>query len=1277
MMFFNEVICVSIKDIDFPCVKRLNNGYYLMLAANGIYLYNPNLTSKIDILIFGERRMQYNYHSYSSNIAQFLNEDDGYIIGLILNTTYIISKDGKYLTQYTLDYIKHKKLPIIAYGHSNYEYYYFIIEIEVGELIFKNYIYNSEKNSVYYDNSYKFSIGTDKFNCTDCQLMYYLNSKVIICFYGNWITTFYKVFNISNFSSITEISELQGEVQNAGGQFFKSAVTNDRNKVGSCSQHVGDLVCFVYDIDSNNHTDSIIIVNENVCDTEPIDMLIGYFPETEKFIFACILHVDVFLGIFSLDNEYNLYNATGLIDSNIYGIPNKVNLVYSKNQKYAILTDADEKTLFEIDLIESNKINDFPSIGSGPLICDNYYSYNKTYCIDTVPDCYYCNSSYYKTIENCHENCLTCNKGPTNKNHNCITCKTSKFYDLGNCVDKCPYGYFIDIDNFSKCKCTNDIKCHKCIEESLENNLCLSCNNDKGYYQKFEDKERNATFINCYKNLEGYYLDNDVYKKCFDTCKTCKELGDNNNHKCLECRNNYEFKNYLGVRQNCYEKCDNYYYFDSLNKYHCIDICPNEYNKLIYNKKECIDKCENDQIYKYEYENLCYEKCPLNTKPSTSNNYLCEKIDEENTKCEIIKRELNDSIKEISINDINKLTKEFFLDSIATNNTIIEYSNNNISIYIYKNNSCLETTSSSAPKVNFGTCNEKLKEEYNISEDLITSVININIKENSRPLTTYTFSNPKTGDILNSSEICSNDTIVIEEDIKSLLSNIGITKEEFIIPLTKQGIDIFNILSPFYTDLCYHFESPNGKDIPLKDRISVFFHNITLCDKGCENLGVNLKTLKAKCGCIFNDLMSSSLVQSNIYGQYVEEFLTLLNTVNISVLKCIKDIFNKKYFINCYGAYIFIFFFFCQLSCIITFFIDKVENIKKYFSSLVESYINYTSVNKNNEKEFGDSNLKKFVKENFPPKKKEKTKSISKIQNNSYQTNNILILSNSRKKSYSKEGLGLSSKILKKIKSKKIKSHSIQINNLEKKKPFYETKNNDINIKEYLSTSFDETDFDDVLEKEKRNFFTYFMIKIRQNQMLINAFFLKEPLKPKPLKFLLIIMTFELYFIINALFYTEDYLSELFNSNKKERFFDFVGRRINYFIYTSAVSKIITYLVEYCFIEEKKIKKILLRNKEEKIGIVNELTLVIENIEKRFIILIILSIIINIFGFIYISCFNIVYYYIKIEWIKSTIFILICMEIIDVFFSFIETCLRFLSIKCNSEKLFKLSLFFG
>ena len=203
------------------------------------------------------------------------------------------------------------------------------------------------------------------------------------------------------------------------------------------------------------------------------------------------------------------------------------------------------------------------------------------------------------------------------------------------------------------------------------------------------------------------------------------------------------------------------------------------------------------------------------------------------------------------------------------------------------------------------------------------------------------------------------------------------------------------------------------------------------------------------------------------------------------------------------------------------------------------------------------------------------------------------------------------------------------------------------------------------------------MIKIRQNQMLINAFFLKEPLKPKPLKFLLIIMTFELYFIINALFYTEDYLSELFNSNKKERFFDFVGRRINYFIYTSAVSKIITYLVEYCFIEEKKIKKILLRNKEEKMGIVNELTLVIENIEKRFIILIILSIIINIFGFIYISCFNIVYYYIKIEWIKSTIFIQICMEIIDVFFSFIETCLRFLSIKCNSEKLFKLSLFFG
>ena len=46
--------------------------------------------------------------------------------------------------------------------------------------------------------------------------------------------------------------------------------------------------------------------------------------------------------------------------------------------------------------------------------------------------------------------------------------------------------------------------------------------------------------------------------------------------------------------------------------------------------------------------------------------------------------------------------------------------------------------------------------------------------------------------------------------------------------LTKQDINIFDTNSDFYTDLCFHFKSPiDGKDIPLKERLKLFFPNIT------------------------------------------------------------------------------------------------------------------------------------------------------------------------------------------------------------------------------------------------------------------------------------------------------------------------------------------------------------------------------------------------------------------------------------------------------------------
>ena len=96
----------------------------------------------------------------------------------------------------------------------------------------------------------------------------------------------------------------------------------------------------------------------------------------------------------------------------------------------------------------------------------------------------------------------------------------------------CEKGFLYDENNnqMNKCKCHLD-KCLLCSPESLnKGGLCTKCNND--YYEKINDPLNTDIFINCYKNPEGYYLNDNLYKECYYSCKTCSIEGNEENHNC-------------------------------------------------------------------------------------------------------------------------------------------------------------------------------------------------------------------------------------------------------------------------------------------------------------------------------------------------------------------------------------------------------------------------------------------------------------------------------------------------------------------------------------------------------------------------------------------------------------------------------------------------------------------------------------------------------------------------------------------------------------------------
>ena len=110
--------------------------------------------------------------------------------------------------------------------------------------------------------------------------------------------------------------------------------------------------------------------------------------------------------------------------------------------------------------------------------------------------------------------------------------------------------------------------------------------------------------------------------------------------------------------------------------------------------------------------------------------------------------------------------------------------------------------------------------------------------------------------------------------------------------MIKQDINIFNLSDPFYTDICFPFDSPINKDITLKDRILTFYPNITLCESGCEYKAMNLTDMTALCKCKFNDIINNELIKDNVFiNSITNEIVEIITQSNLEVLKCYKYIF--------------------------------------------------------------------------------------------------------------------------------------------------------------------------------------------------------------------------------------------------------------------------------------------------------------------------------------------------------------------------------------------------
>ena len=526
---------------------------------------------------------------------------------------------------------------------------------------------------------------------------------------------------------------------------------------------------------------------------------------------------------------------------------------------------------------------------------------------------------------------------------------------------------------------------------SLSQNLCIKCNHEKNYYYlNYYPLQSRKKYIDCIKEISkpsNFYFNqqNLDFEPCYSSCLTCEYGGNNEENNCTLCDEiNYikdpEEENSL----NCVIKC-RYFYYIEYNVYKCTKVpyCPVEHQFVIKNKSKCINNCRNDKEYKYKYNRECFKQCPNNTKDD--NDFICKDI--QNNECVLTENDNNLINENLNFIQIESLVIKYVEEFNYTNSHVSLYKNGDYTLIIYINNKCVSELDLEIPDINFGSCYEKIKYSENpYNDELIIGVINKRIHlKNTKKVIKYGIFSPLTGKYLDSDEICQEDKIIFTDNIENKLLeskvNLQLVKEFF-----NEGIDIFNMSSPFYTDICFQYNSK--KDIALKDRVLEYFPNITLCEDGCELLGINMSTITAICECFYIESKRDENIKNKVMEQSQISFVEdIISSSNIYVIKCIDLVFKKNTIKKSYGSIIIICLMLIELICIIFYSKNNIYSINKYILSLTNQYINYLLVINSNKIQFKNSLRNKtnlisnenIVEKNAPPKQnKRKTMNYMK-----------------------------------------------------------------------------------------------------------------------------------------------------------------------------------------------------------------------------------------------------------------------------------------------------------
>ena len=215
-----------------------------------------------------------------------------------------------------------------------------------------------------------------------------------------------------------------------------------------------------------------------------------------------------------------------------------------------------------------------------------------------------------------------------------------------------------------------------------------------------------------------------------------------------------------------------------------------------------MDDCKNDNEYKYRYNGECFRDCP--NKTNDDNDSIRRGI--RNNECYMTENEINSFNENTTFGEIEYLVIKYIDEFNYTKYHVSQYIYGNYTITLYIINECILELGLGIPKIEFGPCYEKIRNDENFTnKKLIIAVIDKKIdSKNNKKIIKYEIFSNITGKYLNSDKICSEDKLTLIESLEEKLSGTKIsiqTIEEFV----SQDIDLFDMSGPFYNNVCFKY----------------------------------------------------------------------------------------------------------------------------------------------------------------------------------------------------------------------------------------------------------------------------------------------------------------------------------------------------------------------------------------------------------------------------------------------------------------------------------------